>query len=255
MILATACGGSSSFDGDYKEATKEDLQAFSKELETVENAEELDFSKGLKLDFEMITEATGEGSLEMKMNLKTAVKDNDLQMAGEAKMAMTGGEEEMPEENVSVYFKNGKCYASMGDLKIVDTIEVDDVIDEFYSDAFEQVLELDDLVEQFNYYGDNVKYSMDKNDKTVKIKFEFEGQVNQPVAPSVTMDMDVECVAVLVFDAQTKALIAYKYESTMEGSTTTPTGEYAVNAYVSMSIEPWEGEIEFPSDLDTYVAA
>ncbi len=258
MIFAIGCGGeSAAFKGDYKEASKEEIALLAAEFDAVEDSSEVDFSKGVKMEFYSSTDVDGgigdSGTLDMEMNFYSIYKESGLQMSGDMSMKYKG-DNAPDDEKVEFYYKDGTSYVAVGDMKVATKVDSDDFIDDNFGEAFASLEELDDVIEEFLAYGNDAKYSIDKNEENIKVKFEYNGSIKQNQL-GVSIDMDMETTYIFVFDAVTKKLIAYKAEVFADFTSTASGQSYSGKNATTLVIEPWQGEVELPSDLDTYLAA
>ena len=222
----------SAFDGDYTEATATEVSAMAEQIAGAEGGEELDYSQGVKLVYDMDISA-GEMSGTVKMDLKAIAVDNDLQMSGE--MTVSGDEEISAE----MYYTQGYFYANgtfEGQTrKAKMPMEIDDFIGNYTGSAGTDVTySIADVMEMVEG-EENVKwYVEDKEDvKKIKVEYAEEGAV--------------ELKIVLVYNADYK-LTAMSYEMNMSQTV----GEETMEMNFKMVVEPWSGTIELPSDLNTY---
>ncbi len=256
LALVAGCNDdkNSSFGGDYKEATKEEVLAFASDIE--ESAYEIDFSKGISLNAQ-ISSSSSEGSTEVEMSLKSLLKDGSFKMAGVINGTESGVVEgETIEESgvYGLYYDANKYYyyekEDGEETKTVKELDYQDVLplaNMNFGYALSNIKSLNIMIErQFAMYGDGVEYSMEATETSTKIKIAFNGDVEQGGA---TGSADVEVV--FVFDAN-KQLVGFSMESEVSGSH--PDYGEMTNV-VSLTIEAFDGEIELPSDLDSYTAA
>lgn len=224
----------SAFDGDYTEATATEVSAMAEQIAQAEGGEELDYSQGVKLVFDMDM-SDGETTGGIEMNLKAIAVDNDLQMSGT--MALVEGEESSSAE---IYFAQEYIYTSATyegqTVKIKMPMSIDDFIGNYAGSAGTDVTySIADVMEMVEG-EENVKwYVEDKEDvKKIKVEYAEEGMG--------------ELKVVLVYNAEYK-LTAMSYEMNMSQTV----GEETMELTLKMTVEPWSGTIELPSDLNTYI--
>ncbi|MBQ9103814.1 MAG: hypothetical protein IJY57_01855 [Clostridia bacterium] len=261
-MMFTACG-STIFDGDYSEATKEDLTTFAAEVDAVEGGNDLDYSLGFKMSFK--TERDMYGSKEKtQIDAKTAFVENDLQMEATMLIDNTYVIDENTTENFKIegssYYKGGFAYANVAMTENGETesvkqkieVPMDNFIGEYTG---EMETNLSELIEGLAMYEEmqvqGLKLYMDKGEENTKIKVVIPEQTLTVDGMETSMEMEI----VLVYNSS-KKLIAVrnfmKTSATYVNPVTNESSEMIVN--FDITVEPYDGAIEFPADLDTYTA-
>ncbi len=265
MAMAIGCGNSEGtgkiFEGKYTETTSENLKTYAAEVDKVEDAEDLNFAKGLAMNYQMtMNMKQGEENLdiEMLMNIRTSIKDGKFKMSA---VSTTDAETDVKDNqtadmviealggiDMELYFNDNNYYAKMEDAKYYIPFNVDDAVDaveEDFETALDYVIELDDAIEMITSQT-GAKLYIDESGDNTKIKIEAKASaVVNSSSNEGTMTI------VFVFDKNHK-LVAYQMEMTSTGKMF---GTSEGSMTVKLGIEPYSGNVDMPKDLDTYTKA
>ncbi len=281
MALAVGCGGEGgasvgsddpAFAGNYKEATKQELLDFADELEEVEGAYELDWSKGLKMEYKQKSDIVATGLMEGQedsygvkadstMSFITSNVDGNFLMSGAMNIVGTANGE-AANVNAKYYYANSKLYTESDGVKTcIDMANYEDVFSNFALalsmlenlDVASAIRDLESEASTAPVPGAEFEYSysMDKSEEGTKLKVACTGDMDVSES-GVSMELSFDAVIVFAFNAENK-LIAYNTDMIMYmdmdmgdyGSVTT-------DSVVSMFIAPNDTEVELPSDLESY---
>ncbi len=232
--LFTACG-SSTFKGNYKETTAEEVTTFMAEI--AEDGEEIDILSGVKI---VIKADMPMGEETMKVDASMSLTEEE-----EGKYALTSnyyvkmGE---TEADMDVVYKDGVSYTNIktkgAEAKIKATQDIDDALNSL--EALEMAFEYDlDMALEMAAQYEGVKIYMDKGEDGAKIK--VSGKIEDEGSKG-----DIELI--FVYNAQNKLIassITMNAEMTYEGET--------VKTSMTATVEPWSGKISAPSDASDYL--
>lgn len=250
-MMFTACG-STIFDGDYSEATKEDLATFAAEVDAVEVGDGLDYSLGFKMNFK-VEFVEGANSAKTQIDAKTALVDNDLQMQATVLLDTTEviSDTETFQEKIegSSYYKGGFAYANVSTTKNGETksgkYKKERSMDSFIGEyTMDMRTSLTDIVAELAMYEamqvQGIKLYMDKGEETTKVKIEIPEQTLTVRGNEASFKMEI----VLVYNSAKKLIAVRNFiEQNMTET---------MSMIIDATVEPYDGAIEFPADLDTY---
>ncbi len=250
MALFTACGSKSYFDGNYKESSVDEVQTYAQE-ELTDASEEIDLYAGVKIVMKLDMEGN---KMDVALNLsKDPADDTKYVMSADYYMEMSmGGDTQIVD--MELVYKDGNCYAKLveGENEIktkIATAEVDDAIGELgmFVNVLDGMMSQYDLASALSIVGEyeGLKVYMDKGNDLTKIK--IAGDISEKEDGKV---MSGKMELVYVYNAQKKfvGLKVYMTSEVTENGETTPLASYDI------SIEPWTGDVELPSDAADYVA-
>ncbi len=244
IALATGCGGDATFNGNYSEASVVNTAAFAEKVENAEGKQEIDTAKGIEMTFKLEGSDSAEGiteSITMNMSLKSAIKDEKFSFAGKVDGITKCTGEQDEKEAMEMYYSDGKFYVNENGDKMYVELDMEAAISQVengLSQAFYQIQSLEELLAEFTVMP-GAKIYIDDNENTPKIKFEYKVEAD---------GLKTEMLTVMVFDKDYN-LTAYKMEMKISGVMDGVNG----STNMSMTIKPYSGNIDLPSDLDAYV--
>ncbi len=233
LFMVAGCG--SAFDANYKETDAETMNEIVDKAEDAEAGTSIDYFKGVKLviDVEMKMSAQGKTeSMAVKGNMVMAAIDEKLAMSGEIKANGDG-------ENVDgkVYYSDGYLYANgtykNNTVKMKQEMPIEYFIDR-YTDGAEQMMDIAFAMRQFGSL-EGAKFFQAEKDGNTYIKFTFESAEMGKVEMYFIFNADFN-------------LIGFK----MQSSGKMELGGGSMESKMLISMEPYSGSINLPSDLDTY---
>lgn len=253
-IMFAGCG--SSFDGNYKEVEKGEVQTFSDEVSKTEGNEgvSIDYSRGFAVssNYEMKTAVL---STSVKVEAKAVSVDGKVEMSGKVETNASGtinGEDLFKEGygkiNSEVYYKDGYGYVSVSangiSSKLKKKVNIGDFLDDYMNFDNSEYCSLPDLLVEVGTV-DGVKFYMDKSDAGCKIKIvvpEMEQSTSEAGIGKVTVKGEFY----LVYDAQNRLTAVKASLETVQKS-----GNDNL-LKISFVAEPFSGKVSFPNDLDSY---
>lgn len=237
-FLMTGC--SSVFDGNYTEATEQELSTFSQSVAANPTNEEFDYASGLSAKVKL--ETTGEYEMKVNMEFKGIGVDGDVQMQGKMDMTATMyGQSQTSKSDFYVKDETMYVHTKMEGIEVKQKLPIS--FDEYFEGVFSagEMPVTSDLGVYLEMLSDveGVKVLLDTTGEQKKVKIEI---------PQTNIDgVSSELVIVMVYDSDYK-LTAMKLDMEMsmtnDGQTSTVVMEY--------TIEPWSGSVSLPSDLNTY---
>lgn len=238
-LALTGCGETPSvFEGNYKTASKEEVTAFAEEAEK-SVGRELDFSQGVSVSGSMKSSMNGSELMNLEFSYKMKGTAEKIEFAGTIK---SQGSTAM---DANVYYKDGYMYingsTSGVTVKNKKAISIEEMMSQFGGGLAESYGSLAVILE--NYGGieelpEGVKISFDLGKDAKKVKVEItvseEGTTSETVIYMV-YDTNYNITALKVDSKNSFDMYGMKSDSEM-----------------SIVVEPYDGKIELPSDLDTY---
>ena len=234
LFMVAGCG--SAFDADYKETDAAAVSQIVTKATEAEEGTKIDYSAGVKVYMDIDMNMTAGGKTEsVKINSSMYFKaaNDNAAMYGEVK-----GEGQGENLNAKVYYSDGYLYTNgTSEGKTVKTkqaISIESVIAEF---DMTRSTTLMDIRAAFASVAniEGVKYYTAEKDGNTYIKFTFES------AEMGKGEM------YFIFNADFN-LIGFKMQSS--GKMELDGGSMESKMLISM--EPYSGSINLPSDLDTY---
>lgn len=252
-----ACGGNGNayFNGNYQVSNQEEVTSFAQTIADNPNATSLDWSKGFSINL-ALSGNMGGGDVSVKLDYKAGLKDNILAVAGNIEMTdvettISGG----------IYYLDGCNYinGSIGQVggtsisgKYKQSMSYEDFIEE-YGISTVLIENLGSIIPYLANY-DVVNFFVEDGEETLKVKIEIPTQTNTLEYDGVIQSTTGSGTYIFVYDNEDN-LIGFYAKTT---SNTTYTSEYysgQTTMSATLSIIPYDGAIELPSDLDAYVLA
>lgn len=231
VIALTGCGDKdtttvdATFAGNYVEATAEDVEAIEHEAALKgEEGTTIDYADGVCISINMIM---AEDNMPVSVNetLYCSSIDNKLVMQGFASTSVMG-----INMSGSIYFTDGYIYMNMAGLKM----KVETGLDGYISDNIGEALsDLGTILEDVRELS-GVKYAIDRSS--------FDGKLKVKISYSDVIDGNCEVCFVYNPDM---SLSAIKINQSMTFG--------GITEAMDISIKPWDGMVQLPADLDTYV--
>lgn len=253
MSLVACDGGNAYFNGDYQASSEEEITTFSQTVADNANATNIDWYKGYSIDFTMSGNMGG-GDVNVDMDYKVGVKDDELAVAGnieltDVAMTISGG----------LYYLDGYNYinGSVGVVggasasgKYKQGMSYEDFLEEYGLDS---VL-IEDLAEVIPHLAmyDEINYFIDEGEETIKVKIEIPNQTITQEYGNATQTTTGSGTYVFVYDTEYN-IIGFYAEMVSNSTYTSPEGSGQTTMSATLSIMPYEGAIELPSDLNTYL--
>ncbi|MBQ8426517.1 MAG: hypothetical protein IJX16_02015 [Clostridia bacterium] len=250
-----ACGGNDNeyFNGDYQASSQEEVTTFSQTIADNTSATSIDWYKGYSIDF-TLSGNMGGGDVTVDMDYKVGVKDDELAAAGnieltDVAMNISGG----------IYYLDGYNYinGSVGAVggtsvsgKYKQSMSYEEFMEEYGLDSV-LIENLGDVLPYLAMY-DEVNYFVDNGEETIKVKIEMPNQTITQEYEGVTQTSTGSGTYVFVYDTEYN-LIGFYADMTSNSTFTSPSGSGQTTMSATLSITPYEGAIELPSDLDTYL--
>lgn len=252
LMLAVGCFcltgcGDATFDGNYQEATTEEIQTIVNSADFQQGTHEIDESNGYEMIMDMYM-LDGDNLIDVDMNLKFAMVEDDAQMQGSinGKVKADLGTPVDMEARGNFYYADGWTYADetgkISGTQITQKVKKQVEWDTYYAPylslmSMAEYYDLSLLVEMLEE-DDNVSVSIATDNSGTKIKFVV-------TADEEGSEGSVE--AIFVYDADykltaTKINIDARYTDD-DGTTTTK---------ILMTYKPWTGTINLPADLADY---
>lgn len=240
-IMFAGCG--SSFDGNYKEVEKGEVQTFSDEVSKTEGnaGVSIDYSKGFSLSANYELKTAGV-SMSAKVEAKVVAVDEKVEMSGKVETNVGA------KMNGEVYYKDGYGYVNVStngiSAKLKSKASVDEILGSYTKLDDGDYCSLPELLVEFGGI-DGVKFYMDKTDAGCKIKIvvpEMEKSASEAGIGKVTVKGEFY----LVYDAQNRLTAVKASMETIQKS-----GNDNL-LKISFVAEPFSGKVSFPSDLDSY---
>lgn len=253
LMLAVGCFcltgcGDATFGGNYQEATAEDVQTIVDSAEFQQGVQDITAQAGYEMIVDMYA-SMGSNVIDVNMDLKFINDENSPKMQGKVDMKMNvsyGGQSMDMSAKGDVYYADGYTYAnetiSAAGQSMSHKVKQAGDWSEYYGDYLEVMemanqYDLGSLIEMAGE-SDTVKVSISTDDGT-KIKFVVEGGEE-----GMSGNMEV----IFVFDADYN-LIANKINIDMSYTSQGQTESIKMN----ITNKPFAGNINLPSDLDSYV--
>lgn len=245
MVIMTGC--SSVFNGNYVEASAEEVNTFAAQTEAVEDNEDFNYAAGVQLKSSVYVKYIVEGEqavVDISMDYKTILEDGDLKAQGSVKMDIPG--EHGTKMNAQFWQADGFMYlkgtSSMqeGEVKAKYPMSFDDMFGDLI-DSFSEVSLTSDLsyyLEMAGSFQDTVKFYIEKTETTNKIKIEV---------PETTIEgSSVSLLVVMVYDANYRITAAKVDAKLTEGDLVMKT---------NFELQAWNGSVSLPSDAADYTFA
>ncbi len=245
MLFMTGC--SSVFNGNFVEASAEEVMTFAAQANAVEENEDFDYTAGAQLKTSIYAkhvEGNASEEIDLNMDYKMVLVDGDMQAQGTIKM-------KLPEEiggttNATFWQKGGFMYMKgtsslqEGEIKAKYPMSFDDmfggIVDEFSAISLNSDIYY--YLELVDNYEDTVKFYIEKTETSNKIKIEIPEKAEEGVTVSLSV--------VLVYDANFRINAVKVSMSLVEESSTMK---------INFEIQGWEGTIELPADHADYTFA
>ena len=222
LMLAVGCFcltgcGDATFGGNYQEATAEDVQTFAENAALEQGSQEIDYTQG----YQLVANVDVDGN-KMEMDIKFA-NDDEKGLVLKADMKVSGDEP----INLNAYVIDNYMYAQMEGQKVK---MFDNMITPTYTGLLSELQDFDLSALALRAAEDTgIKLGMAQEaDGTTKIKFEMPEETG--IAGTI----------ILVFDGEYN-LTAMKFDVVINDVT------------MDLELKPFAGNINLPSDLDSYV--
>lgn len=239
IALSTAmmfgCGETSIFDGNYQEVGLEstEMSTFSEAVISAEQ-HQLQLGSGMKVKV-VLDVKEGDDSMYVKMDMDLLEVEQSLQMQGSMNMKMQG-----MDTTATLWHKDNYMYMNASAQGQTVKRKMPVTIDEFIGDQTGGMLNMDfSFIETLENYSsqEGVKFYLEDGEQYKKFKIE----VPQTQVEGMTMEASVY----FLFDADYKLVgVKSKVVNDMGAE-----GKFDV----ALEITPWEGTINLPSDLDSYI--
>ena len=233
LFMVAGCG--SAFDADYKETDAETMNEIVDKVEDAEEGTSIDYFKGVKLVIDVKMNMSVQGkteSMAVKSNMVMTAVDDNLIMSGEIKADTDDGK-----VDGKVYYSDGWLYANGtykdNQIKMKQAMPIEYFIGH-YTDGAEQMMDIAFAMRQFGSL-EGAKFFQAEKDGNTYIKFTFESAEMGKVEMYFIFNADFN-------------LIGFKMQSS--GKMELDGGSMESKMLISM--EPYSGSINLPSDLDTY---
>lgn len=262
------------FAGDYEKMDNQKIESLLTDISEKQGKKtDIDFSKGIDFSMKMKVESSG-ATLEavngkIEYSLKTKVVDNDFVIAG--KMITDVGDKDA-DMDMEIYYADGFAFCKYGEDKVKMSARFDDILGEFNLDDISQIgnqgdgFDFESILKQVQDLNASGKISLESDKLGLDVKkaqasIDASGdQTKLKVELEFTMEMDMfgaksknetDAVYYYLFDKDYNLVGMYvdgttKTEGTFDGKT----GKMEVK--MNISAVPFDGEIEAPSDLNTY---
>jgi len=228
VSLLAACG--SAFDGDYKETSAASVSEFAAKVDEA-GLDDISYGSGIKTYLEFETSGDGE-SMSIKNTMYFALKDNKLAMNGDVSGKVKSSTTNM-DVNAKIYYSDGYMYYNGKymniDAKFKQAMGIEELIGSYGETGSLSQVKLSDAVVQ--YTSDTTRFYMTTdNNGVTKIRLNVQSEYGK--------------IAIYYIFGSDYALQGFKMEieTNFEGAKVKGT----------MYAEPWNGNINLPSDLASY---
>ena len=267
VVAMTGCGDST-FNGNYKEATAEEVAAYAQTVSQDANNATLDYNSGIEVSVKSemkITDATSTVEENAEIKGKAIAKDNALQMESSFKMSMENSVDATASVSIegNAYFANDYIYANAkvtsADQTADQKVKVNMPFDVFFDNQVDVQTDLSSIlleVQQYTAMGiANIKYEMETNDNGTKVRISVPQQdFSFDPTPTYSISGSVKAEFVFVYNAQNQ-IVAVKTVLESSGSTTVEGATMNTVQKQEAIVKPFSGSVSLPADLDTYTEA
>ena len=245
-LLVAGCSSSSVFDGNYTEVEQTEINTFASTVE--DKATAVDFSDGIEMTMKISFPLENQ-VYDVNMNFKTTFSDDILLIEGNMSTPFqTSPTGPMQVMKADFWCANGNIYmkANYGgqELKIKQSMDIDEFINEYTGSSAEEVeTSLSALLEKYAE-ATNVKYFLEQTETLSKAKIE--------IPELVVEGQKIKMTTAFVYDAElTLTAVMMDLEMTVDNDLDPNTEGVKTKTYIS--IQQWQGTINLPSDLSSYL--